>query len=589
MKNTLYLLLCGILLIWTSCNKDESSDSTSISGTTSTTVYGRIVDENGTPVSGATVTIGSAQAISNIWGIYLFENITVTATRAIVKANMNGYWEYIGTIRPLANSVTHADISLFGDNVTHTINSTSGGTITRPDGATIVFLADAFESANGTAYTGNVAITFHSLPRNASLFIQKSPGTDFKGKDQNGNETQLVSFGMIGAKIKDTNGQPLQLRAGKKATITLPIISQQQINAPSSIPLWHFDETTAIWQEEGTATRNGNNYTGEVSHFSWWNCDMPGGAMLNGRFLDCTGNPLPDVAVYYDGIYGAVTDINGWFSGMVQPNFPSILSGEYTDSTTTHISNSANIPGIASGATYTAPDLQFTQVGCQTRISGSTYTCNGTLSKSTVLLIHNNQLVSFQYTSTGSFSFFLPTSVSGSYTVVAYKDFNSATTTLNVSPGINNSTGNIALCASTNVLNNVKLTFTSTITGVLPISFEVNSSEVIQNGNQYETTVNYTDSATQTNGVFKLITSAYLPGNYNWNGTTNTISGTLSFAGINYSITPSAVSGFSTLNNTPAIGGNITGSFSGSVTLTSSGLPTLTGTLSGAFDMLRSQ
>jgi hypothetical protein len=39
--------------------------------------------------------------------------------------------------------------------------------------------------------------------------------------------------------------------------------------------LWSLDDTTGLWKEEGTATRQGDEYVGSVSHFSFWNCDAP--------------------------------------------------------------------------------------------------------------------------------------------------------------------------------------------------------------------------------------------------------------------------------------------------------------------------
>jgi hypothetical protein len=76
--------------------------------------------------------------------------------------------------------------------------------------------------------------------------------------------------------MKDGSGNELKLKSGKKATINVPVATTQQSTAASTIPLWHFNETTAVWEEEGAATLNGTIYTGEVSHFSWWNCDHAG-------------------------------------------------------------------------------------------------------------------------------------------------------------------------------------------------------------------------------------------------------------------------------------------------------------------------
>ena len=45
-------------------------------------------------------------------------------------------------------------------------------------------------------------------------------------------------------------------------------------NGPSSIPLWHFNETYGIWVQQGIATKKGTIYEAEVNHFSTWNLDM---------------------------------------------------------------------------------------------------------------------------------------------------------------------------------------------------------------------------------------------------------------------------------------------------------------------------
>ena len=64
--------------------------------------------------------------------------------------------------------------------------------------------------------------------------------------------------------------------------------------APETIPLWHYDKTTGLWKEEGTATKNGDKYVGTVTHFSDWNCDVPEGtATIKGLVADCNNQPVP--------------------------------------------------------------------------------------------------------------------------------------------------------------------------------------------------------------------------------------------------------------------------------------------------------
>ena len=50
--------------------------------------------------------------------------------------------------------------------------------------------------------------------------------------------------------------------------------------------------------EDGQAFKNGNNYNGDVSHFSWWNCDVPSGTVnFSMQLLNMSLAPLSNVAV----------------------------------------------------------------------------------------------------------------------------------------------------------------------------------------------------------------------------------------------------------------------------------------------------
>ena len=100
------------------------------------------------------------------------------------------------------------------------------------------------------------------------------------------SESALVSFGMADFTFTQ-NGQELQLRDGMLATLKmdLPVTADGNIfpgpvEAGDVIPLWYYDDEAMIWKEEGQATiiadassASGYSWTGQVSHFSTWNCD----------------------------------------------------------------------------------------------------------------------------------------------------------------------------------------------------------------------------------------------------------------------------------------------------------------------------
>lgn len=52
-----------------------------------------------------------------------------------------------------------------------------------------------------------------------------------------GNSVNLISYGMLGVEIEDNIGNPLQLAAGKKATIQLPIDPGQLTGSSDTVPL----------------------------------------------------------------------------------------------------------------------------------------------------------------------------------------------------------------------------------------------------------------------------------------------------------------------------------------------------------------
>ncbi len=112
------------------------------------------------------------------------------------------------------------------------------------------------------------------------------------------------------------------MQLGKTAELTFPIPASLQSSAPATIDLWHFDEATARWKQEGTATKTGANYIAQVSHFSFWNCDAPFPLIdLCMTLVNGDGQPLNNVQVRIkrpNGSYGyGRTDSTGSLCGKV--------------------------------------------------------------------------------------------------------------------------------------------------------------------------------------------------------------------------------------------------------------------------------
>jgi hypothetical protein len=282
MKNKIHFLVLLVLTITSivNCRKKETiatpttitpvNDATTVNAS----VRGTVVNENNVPITDATVTLGSFTTTTNTYGVFEFVNKSISENNTHVKVVKTGYFNGNRSMKINANQMHQVRIKMQPKTIAGSISATAGGTITMTNGAKITFPANSIVDAAGNAYTGtvNVAMAYiDPLANDLSSILQG----DLRGIGTNNAEQVLETYGMIGAELETTTAQPLKIASGKKASLTNPIQSSLLSNAPATIPLWHFDETKGRWVEEGSATKVGSNYVGDVAHFSFWNFDVP--------------------------------------------------------------------------------------------------------------------------------------------------------------------------------------------------------------------------------------------------------------------------------------------------------------------------
>lgn len=355
MKKAIALFLPLLVAFVLSCNKDENNETPIVSNTYSITLAGQINDENGQGIPNVTVQVGNKIDQTDGNGIYLIEKVSVNKSRAIVKATKTGYWNRSSGFIPSNSTVQYCNLVMAQKAAATSIQSSTGGSATSA-GATVVFPPNAFVTATGLPYSGTVNITSKHLATTDPNFGELIPGGDLMAEDTTGNSVKLISYGMIGVELTDNNGNPLQLGPGIKANIQLPIASAQLATAPATIPLWYFDETKNLWIEEGTATKQGNSYVGQVSHFSWWNSNIPTPpAVISGFVYGPNGNPIANANIYNNNILGAVTDQNGFYSGIISSGFSSTIHATFYGIS----SQLLGIPALTSGQFYNVPNLNL--------------------------------------------------------------------------------------------------------------------------------------------------------------------------------------------------------------------------------------
>jgi hypothetical protein len=139
------------------------------------------------------------------------------------------------------------------------------------------FPAGALVTSTGTKFNGVASVEGFQY----DLTKQNPIPGDFGGVYQ-GKAVRLATFGAFHIQPRDAQGHALKMAAGKEASVSIPIQTAQLAMAPAVIPLFHYDEDTGSWLEDGTLTRTGNRYVGHIGHFSGFNADtvFPGGACV---------------------------------------------------------------------------------------------------------------------------------------------------------------------------------------------------------------------------------------------------------------------------------------------------------------------
>ncbi len=312
------VLIAGWLFGLSACGSGGEGGGVGSSGVATGTVTGQVVSAvNNTPVAGATVTTSAGTTTTSNTG-----DFTVPAPaidRIVVRVVANGFAEAFPVTRVIAGQSTAMGVKLSPVGATATMNVATGGTVTVPNSTAQVELpANGLVSANGGTAAGTVTVSL--TPINPAVDPNLMPG-DFTGVSAGGT-TPIESFGAIAVDIRDNAGTRYNLATGKTSTIRIPLGTQNQ-NPPASVPLWYFNETTGLWEAEGTATLQGTApnqyYEGTVTHFSYWNADLQIlRTWVEGCVRDATGQPVAGVFVEskgidYTGSDADYTTLNGAF------------------------------------------------------------------------------------------------------------------------------------------------------------------------------------------------------------------------------------------------------------------------------------
>lgn len=287
-----------------------------------TSISGRVTDLKNMPVTNALVTDGSITTSTDNNGQFTIKNANLNKEFGFIRVSKTGYFPGSRTFLIYSRTINNLKIILLPKIICGKFSGSSGGAINILGGGSVNFAVNSIvNAATGAVHSGNVFVSSFYLNPADSRFNGYMPG-DLLGIDGSNEQKILRSFGMISIELNDSAGEKLQLAPGNTATITFPIPPSLQTNAPTNMPLWFFEESSGMWKEEGFATRQGNSYKGMVTHFSFWNCDLPAKYVNFELTLNAPkGIPLVNVLVTItSATYGTrtcYTDSKGIVSGLI--------------------------------------------------------------------------------------------------------------------------------------------------------------------------------------------------------------------------------------------------------------------------------
>jgi hypothetical protein len=407
-----------ICIVFFSCQKNNIADdvivppidNNNLVEKISTSTSGFVTDENNLPVKNADVVVGLKNTTTDKYGYFEIKNVDQIKNAAFVTVNKTGYFKGIKTWIANAGKSSFFRIKLMPKTTAGTLNGATGGDVTLTGGLKISFPANAImNAATSVTYTGVVSVKAKWLNPLAADLNSIMPG-DLRGTDAAGALKLLTTYGMAAVELVGTSGELLQIATGKKATITMPIPATMLGASPSNIPLWYFDEANGLWKEEGAAAKVGNNFVGDVSHFSFWNCDVPNNyVQFNCTVLITNGLPLSQALVKISLVNnpqnsaGGFTDVNGYVSGAV-PNSAQLKMEIF-------LNNNCNTAAFTQTFTTTNIALNYGNITVVNTtnipiVTGNITNCNGLpVTNGYIILKNGNDFIRHSLSNTGSYNF----------------------------------------------------------------------------------------------------------------------------------------------------------------------------------------
>jgi hypothetical protein len=281
----------------------------------------------------------------------------VPAGETLVVAEAVGFAKSSVAVTVRAGAWTVVQVTVVPVTLTSLPEPEEGGTVVSEDGVEVVFdPGGTFTDEAGQPVTGPVDVTIALI--NTPAAMAAAPGMLAIGPS--GADVALESFGM--AEVVLTVGGA-QVTFTGTATLTIPLSAtgNAMFVDGATIGLWSYDEAQERWIDEGLGSVAGGAFIAQVTHFTWWNADLPiiessciEGTLEIGPGTPAVGYNVASMGVDYLGTSTTATNSSGKFCLPVKRGAQVALSAVGGSPrggvwTWTQVVASADIPSACGG------------------------------------------------------------------------------------------------------------------------------------------------------------------------------------------------------------------------------------------------
>ena len=283
-------------------------DDDSAGAPPSVDLWGLVREVSGEPIFGARATVGSHSTATTNEGLFELAGVQVGDV-SLLRVARPGYSSALVRIEPGGYGLRGLHIMLQPTLDLTLADGAAGGLVRYDhptDGAASLLAADGFSvefeaggvflDEQGAAVSGAIDLSVAVLSTHQS--ISAAPA-GMLALDANGDEQRLESFAMAEVRLSAA-GLPVTFNG--VAELQIPLMGE--LDEGQSVGLWSFDEGLGYWVREGEGVAQGGFFVAEVTHFTWWNADVPllNRSCISGALTTPSGKPAPGMPVLAWGL-----------------------------------------------------------------------------------------------------------------------------------------------------------------------------------------------------------------------------------------------------------------------------------------------